>query len=52
MGDGLANREIANRLFLSERTVEQHVGALKQKLRTRTRAQLAVYAAQTAATEV
>lgn len=45
LADGLTNREIAERLFLSERTVEQHVGWLKQKLGRRTRAQLAVFAA-------
>ncbi|MBV8756422.1 MAG: AAA family ATPase [Deltaproteobacteria bacterium] len=45
LGEGLTNREIAERLFLSERTVEQHVAWLKQKLGTRTRAQLAIQAA-------
>ena len=45
VADGLSNREIAVRLFLSERTVEQHISGLRQKLGMRTRAQLAVYAA-------
>src|SRR5579884_146993 len=45
VGEGLPNRAIAERLALSERTVEQHVGWLKQKLGMETRAQLAVYAA-------
>ena len=45
IGEGHANREVAARLFLSERTVEQHVAALKQKLGCHTRAQLAVSAA-------
>ncbi|MGH7697185.1 MAG: ATP-binding protein [Candidatus Dormibacteria bacterium] len=45
LGLGLSNRELGRRLFLSERTVEQHVGLLKQKLGLRNRAQLAVHAA-------
>lgn len=42
VAEGLSNREIGERLFLSERTVEQHVSWLKRKLGVRTRAQLAV----------
>ena len=45
IGEGRSNRDVAARLFLSERTVEQHVAALKQKLGCHTRAQLAVAAA-------
>ena len=43
VADGSSNREIASRLYLSERTVEQHVGWLKRKLNLHTRAQLAIY---------
>jgi DNA-binding NarL/FixJ family response regulator len=36
---GLGNREIAQRLFLSEKTVAHHVSAILRKLDVRTRAQ-------------
>ncbi len=38
VSDGLANREIANRLFLSEETVKSHVSHLFTKLPARSRA--------------
>ena len=39
--EGLPNREIADRLYLSVRTVEKHVESLLRKTSTRTRTQLA-----------
>jgi pimeloyl-ACP methyl ester carboxylesterase/DNA-binding CsgD family transcriptional regulator len=41
---GLTNREIADRLFLAEKTVGNHVGRILVKLDLRSRAQLAAYA--------
>lgn len=38
VGDGLANREIGDRLFLSEETVKSHVRHLLAKLAARSRA--------------
>ena len=38
VSDGLPNREIGTRLFLSEETVKSHVRNLLAKLRTRSRA--------------
>ena len=38
IADGLANREIAERLFLSEETVKSHVKTLLEKLHARSRA--------------
>ena len=41
IGERLPNREIANRLFVSPRTVEKHVSSLLQKLEAADRAALA-----------
>jgi DNA-binding NarL/FixJ family response regulator len=41
LGDGLTDREIANRLGISPRTVETHVGSILHKLGVRNRAQAA-----------
>jgi DNA-binding NarL/FixJ family response regulator len=44
MAEGLRNREIAERLFLSEATVKTHVRHLLDKLRLRNRAEAAAFA--------
>ena len=49
VGEGRANREIAERLFLSPRTVEKHIERLLAKTGTARRTELAVYAARTLA---
>ena len=41
---GMKNREIAERLFVSERTVEGHVERIRNKLDLRSRAELATWA--------
>jgi DNA-binding NarL/FixJ family response regulator len=42
--DGLANKEIAERLYLSPRTVEKHIESLLRKTSSRSRTQLATLA--------
>lgn len=43
VAQGLTNREIASRLFISERTAESHVEQLRGKLGVRTRSQVAAW---------
>ena len=44
LGDGLSNREIAARLFISPKTAEHHVSRIYRKLGLKTRAEAAAYA--------
>lgn len=44
IGDGSTNREIAEKLFVSESTVKTHVMHLFERLNLKNRAQLAIYA--------
>jgi pimeloyl-ACP methyl ester carboxylesterase/DNA-binding CsgD family transcriptional regulator len=49
VAEGLTNREIADRLVLSERSVESHVDRIRLRLGVRSRAQVAVWMAGHAA---
>lgn len=46
IAQGATNREIASRLFLTEKTVKQHASKIFRKLQVRTRSQAALYAVQ------
>jgi DNA-binding NarL/FixJ family response regulator len=41
VAEGATNREAAARLFLSEKTIERHLGSVYRKLGLRSRSQLA-----------
>ena len=51
LGEGLSNREIAARLFISPKTAEHHVSRIYAKLDLRTRAEAAAYAARNLGTQ-
>lgn len=44
VADGLSNKDISSRLFISEKTVKTHVSSILHKLNLNDRTQLAVYA--------
>ncbi|RJQ56291.1 MAG: DNA-binding response regulator [Actinobacteria bacterium] len=46
LGQGMSNKAIAEKLWLSERTVKSHVSNILKKLRTNTRAQAVLHAAR------
>ena len=51
LGHGLTNAEIGDRLFISPKTVEHHVGHILGKLGLRSRTEAAAYAIRTSAPE-
>jgi DNA-binding NarL/FixJ family response regulator len=51
LGHGLTNSEIGDRLYISRKTVEHHVGRVLSKLGLRSRAEAAAYVVRTATKE-
>jgi DNA-binding CsgD family transcriptional regulator len=51
LAEGLANKEIAGRLFMSPRTVERHIANVTVKAGLRTRSELVAFAARNASGE-
>jgi DNA-binding CsgD family transcriptional regulator len=49
LGAGLTNNEIGDRLYISSKTVEHHVGRILSKLQLRNRAEAAAHSARTSA---
>ena len=52
VAEGLTNREIARRLFISERTVDGHLEHVREKLAVSTRAQIAAWVVRQGRSEV
>ena len=51
LGEGLSNREIADRLFISPKTAEHHVGRIYGKLGLKSRGEAAAYAVRSLGAE-
>jgi len=51
LGEGLSNREIAARLFISPKTAEHHVSRIYGKLGLKSRAEAAAYAVRNLGSE-
>ncbi len=51
LGEGLSNREIADRLYISPKTAEHHVSRIYGKLGLKSRAEAAAYAVRTLGSE-